>query len=105
MDDATAPQIIYTSNVIYCRRHFCFLQATEGRFHQHLRLCAPDFFARSEGEAFFWRTAFGERRMNLAKSAQFLALNLEFQLLVKLSGRFFAKRRALASFCLAHKVW
>ena len=54
----------------------------------------------------------GERRTNMAKGAHILMLifgnwrkDLEFQLLVKLNGEFFAKGRAPASFRLAHKVW
>ena len=51
---------------------------------------------------------FGEWRTYLANLAQIYLVMKGCQiehLLMKLNGEFFAKRRAPASFCLAHKVW
>ena len=52
--------------------------------------------------SFFWRTNLANGERCLANFDVILALIFSC---VKLNGEFFAKSRAPATFCLAHKVW
>jgi len=62
-------------------------------------------FYKNKVRSFFWETALGKQRTDLAFFQQILAYNLESQLLVNLNSDFSDKRRVPTNFCSAKKVW